>query len=517
MNVMLRSAVISTLSVLLLLSGCAQRDNRFDPSSPLHVDKPPVLQVSCNFGTIPILKSINDSEFIVRPHTMVTFEAGGYEAESDKPLQVLVKIVQNGEIKNIKQDVTKIEIDLSDSGRTEIIFITVDDARLTTEKKFTFDIQPYKKPIITSFKTESDTIRVGRTADVVFVSTFSDPDTMLDSIKFIWGVSQVLSKKIISSGNAHSDSTKIQLLPNSEGTTRMCLIAIDREGRTDTSSLLIVSNARGKIGNLIPPIIEEIYVERPSADSNFICFSLNLIVFNGDVDNVRKTWSFGGDDFSTGYKNSYCKKFSTPGTHKLILTVEDQAGAIAIDSIEVFIPKQQKKPFEIYKLSVTPDSGCFPLRVEFKVELPPGADPMDATVIWKFGDKSSKEGRELHATHTYEWPASYYVEVILSSNGGNDTIFDTINVFSYIQFNYMNPVLPGQKTAFWVTGVNKQNVKLCWTFPDTSIYTRLKDTCYFAFRRDGTYEVKVDVHSDGGVLFEPYKLQSVFVRVGRWY
>jgi hypothetical protein len=515
MNVMRRKLVFSILSIQLLLSGCAQRDNRFDPSSPLHVDIPPQLKVSCNFGSAPVLKSISDSEFIVRPHTKVMFKAGGFEAESEKPIPVNIKIIQNGEIKNIKQNVTEAEIDLGDSGRTEILFETIDATGLSTVKKYVFDIQQYKKPVITLFKTESDTIRIGKTVDAVFVSKISDPDTMLDSMKFIWGVSQVLTKNVANTDTLETDSSHIQIMSSTEGTTYMSLVVIDKSGRTDTSSIPIVSNLRGKIGNLIPPIIDSIGFQYQGPDSNMLCFRPVVTVYNGDVAKAKYTWSFGGDVI---IESNPCKKFSVPGINKVVLTVEDQEGAIASDSVEVFIPVLQKKPLKIYKLIAKPDSGCMPLRVEFQVFLPVGADPRDVSaVVWRFGDGPSKTG-DLRAIHTYNWPGDYFVKVILSSNGGNDTIGDTIHVFSYIQFNYMAPpVMPGQKAAFWITGLNKQNVKVYWTFPDTQFSARLKDTCFVAFHRDGENIIKVEVIPDGGELFDRYTLQSMVYLVGRWW
>jgi hypothetical protein len=498
------------------LSGCAQRDNRFDPSSPLHVDIPPVLNVSCNLGPVQVLKSIGDSEFIVRPHTKVSFKVGGFEAESEKPLPVNIKTIQNGEIKNIKQNVTETEIDLGDSGRTEIIIETIDNTRLCTVKKYAFDIQPFNKPVITSFKTESDTIRIGKIVDAVFVSTIYDPDTMLDSMELIWGVSQVLSKKVTNGDTLKTDSTHIQLMSNSAGTTSMYLIVIDKAGRTDTFSILIVSNLRGKIGNLIPPSIDTIDIQKQGPDSNVLCFHPMVTIYNGDITKVGYTWSFGGNFIST--ESNPCKKFSVPGTYKVVLTVEDQEGAIANDSVEVVIPELQKKPFKIYKLIANPDSGCIPLKVDFQVILPAGADPRDvSSVFWRFGDGQSKTW-DLRASHTYEWPGDYPVRVILSSNGGNDTICETIHAFSYIQFNYMAPpVMVGQKEAFWITGLNKQNVKVYWTFPDTAFFTRLKDTSYVSFRHDGPNAITVDVFSDGGMWFEPYRLQSIVYIVGRWW
>lgn len=510
MNVMLRRFVFSIISMLLLLSGCAQRDNRYDPSSPLHVDIPPVLMVSCNFGVAAVLKSISDSEFIVRPHTKVSFKTGGFEAESEKPLPVNIKTVQNGEIKSIKQNVTETEVDLGDSGKTEIVFETVDDTRLSTVKRYTFDIQTFKKPVITSFKTESDTIRIGRNVDAVFVSKISDPDTMLDSMKFIWGVSQVLAKKVTSDSIFKTDSTPIQLMANSAGTTFMYLIAIDKAGRTDTSSIQIVSNLRGKIGNLIPPIIDSIGFQYQGPDSNDVCFSPVVNVYNGDIARAKYTWSFAGDYIFTDGNNPPCKKFAFPGTYTVILTVEDQEGASTTDSVKVVIPVLQKKPIKIEKLIINPDSGCFPLRVDFQVVLPAGVDPRDvSTVLWTFGDTQSKAGN-LRVSHTYQWPGDYPVKVVLSSSCGIDSTINKIHVFSYIQFFYMAPpVIVGQKAAFWISNFNKPNVKLLWTFPDTSFSARVKDTCYVAFHKSGDNEVRVDVVPDGGVGFEPYRLQSI--------
>ncbi|HEX2958534.1 MAG TPA: PKD domain-containing protein [Chitinispirillaceae bacterium] len=507
MKVMLRNVIFSILSIMLLFSGCAQRDNRFDPSSPLYVELPPVLKVSCSFGLTQVLKSISDSEFVVRPYTRVSFKAGGYEADSDKPLPVLIKTVHNGEIKNIKQNVTEMEVDLGDSGRTEIIFETIDETRLCAEKKYIFDILPYKKPLIISFKTESDTIKVGRTVDAMFIFEISDPDTVLDSVKFNWGVSTILTKGIKNSGTLYSDSTSIQLVSNTASTTPMQLIAVDKMGRSDTCSIMIVSNSRGKTGNLVPPSIEKIDIQKQGPDTNVICFHPVVTVYNGDISKVGYTWSFGGDNIST--ESNPCKKFSIPGTYNVILTIEDQEGAITTDSVEVVIPVLQKKPLEIYKLISTPDSGYAPLDVHFQLVLPAEADTEDVlSVLWRFGDGSQRSG-ELQENYKYMWPGNYYIMVILSSNGGFDTIYHVIHAFSNIRYSPMTPVA-GQKISFWISGgLNRQNVKVFWMFPDTQFFAKPNDTCYVALQIPT--EVKVDVFPEGGEWFNPYRLGSLLI------
>jgi PKD repeat protein len=480
----------------------------------LYVDSPPIIDVSLDFGTTPVLKRISDNEFIVRPHSKVSFEVSVYQADSDKQLPVLIKTIQNGEIKNIKQNVSKIEVDIGDSGTTVIVFEIIDEARLSSEKKFTFNIQPLKKPDIISFKTESDTIKIMRIVDALFVTTISDQDTVLDSIKFILGYSQIAAKKIQNNDTVYLDSTSIQLFSNAVTTTPMYLIAIDKMGRSDTSSLLIVSNSRGKIGNLVPPSIEKIDIQKQEPDSNLICFHPVVTVYNGDVTKALYSWSFGGDYITT--ENNPCKKFSVPGTYKVILTVEDQAGAIATDSVEVVIRSLQKTPFKIHKLIATPDSGYAPLKVDFQVNLPSGADPEDVSaVVWRFGDGPSKTG-ELWEKHTYEWPGDYAVRVKLSSNGGYDTICDTIHVLSYIGYDYMTPVKVGQKTAFWINGFEKQNATVLWMFPDTVFSAKIEDTCYVAFHSDGPNEIIVNIIPDGEEGFVPERLAAIFCIVRRW-
>jgi PKD repeat protein len=206
-------------------------------------------------------------------------------------------------------------------------------------------------------------------------------------------------------------------------------------------------------------------------------------------------------------------KYTKPGTYIVKLTVRDDGGASDTSSIKVEIqPPQTTKPIKISKLISTPDSGNMPLKVYFQIDLPQDVDPKDVSISWKFGDGRSSSGK-LKEENTYYIQGKYIVRAVLSSIGGNDTAYDTINVYpKYIRYTpFGGSVKVGWIVRFWLENYNQPQTKqLRWTISDSAAVTNFQDTLEIPIKRKGVFDVKVEMLPDSSdIPFFPTLIELI--------
>jgi plastocyanin len=272
------------------------------------------------------------------------------------------------------------------------------------------------------------------------------------------------------------------LCERNPGVLYINVVIIDKFGRSDTASLPIVFDGRGKVGNNKPPMIEDIKIRYQGPDSTKVCFIPSILY--DTYSQIMYYWEFGDGKIDT--VDIVCHEYLIPDTY-MVKFYADNQGAFSVDSFEVII-KTKKKPLEIVELSSKPDSGIAPFKVNFEICLQPEADSKEIdSIIWQFGDMMKGKNNQ-ERSHTYYMPGKYYVTAILASNGVSDTAFDTIKVSAgnYIKYDAAESVIqPGKKVAFWIDDdFNIPNVKAHWFFPDSSCFAGTRDTCYYTFKRE---------------------------------
>ena len=186
----MRAFVSATIFFLIVSSmallTCAQRDNSFDPNSPLYRSFPPVLEISItDLDTARIEINRGDSQFVVIPPATVTLFAHGFDAETRDSLPVYLRVTQNGEPIDHEGNFTSVSSVLNDSGVRVFTFETEDQNKQVTIKNVEFIIKPDSQPRIVSFLTEFDTVRIGKNIEAMFTLEVSDSALLLDSVKYI--------------------------------------------------------------------------------------------------------------------------------------------------------------------------------------------------------------------------------------------------------------------------------------------------------------------------------------------
>lgn len=127
------------------------------------------------------------------------------------------------------------------------------------------------------------------------------------------------------------------------------------------------------------------------------------------------SWDFG--DLTASNNAVQAKTYSTPGTYRARLTVEDSNGltnATAILTI-VVAPASNIPPVAV--ASASPITGPAPLTVQFSSAgtHDPDAGPGSLTRTWTFGDGSTSSAAS--PAHTYTSPGLYTVDLAVSDGG----------------------------------------------------------------------------------------------------
>ncbi len=203
-----------------------------------------------------------------------------------------------------------------------------------------------------------------------------------------------------------------------QGTKTVTLEVTDAEGNVGTDTVEVVVS-----GFTSPPVILEAEADVESGDAPLeVWFHAVASDPDGPESALIYHWDFGDGGSALGDTAEHV--FEEAGTYEVTLTVTDQSGATATETITVTVDEPAGNADPTVEAAALPASGPAPLQVLFTAQ---GSDPDgDAiTYAWDFGDGTSGTGRR--ARHTYTANGTYEAEVTATDEAGN-TATDTVTI-----------------------------------------------------------------------------------------
>ncbi|RXE56707.1 hypothetical protein ABH15_00555 [Methanoculleus taiwanensis] len=156
------------------------------------------------------------------------------------------------------------------------------------------------------------------------------------------------------------------------------------------------------------------------------------VLFNATTsgDPTAWSWEFGDGATATG-EGSVQYTYQSPGTYTARLTVTNETGGNATDTVIVTVTQEPAENVTDNQtpeaaLRADPETGAVPLTVTFQDQSTGSIDEW----LWFFGDGNASASP--NATHTYVEAGNYTVTLTVSGPAGSDTANGTIAVLPAI-------------------------------------------------------------------------------------
>ncbi|MBF0099538.1 MAG: PKD domain-containing protein [Desulfobacterales bacterium] len=323
---------------------------------------------------------------------------------------------------------------------------------------------------------------------ITFSGSGTDSDGTISSYNWNFG------DDTTASGNTATHSY------SQSGTYTVTLTVTDDKGATATNSISI--QIQQPVNS--PPSAT---ISTPTNNATFI---LNQSVsFQGsgtDSDGTIASyhWNFG--DSGTASGNMTTHSYTQSGSYTVTLTVTDDKGATATNSISIQIQQPVNSPPSA-TISTPTNNATFILNQS--VSFQGSGTDSDGTIAsyhWNFGDGTSNSGNTI--THTYTQAGTYSVRLTVTDDKGSSAIASiTIQLqeppntppsASIVTPSNNASFVMNQSISFQGSGTDSDGsiVSYSWTFGDGG--TASGSTTTHTFTQVGTYTVKLTVTDNKG-------------------
>lgn len=497
---MIRSSQIAIPIALVLLVFCAQRDNQFDPMSPLYTVKSAELTVALNCDKDKIVSQSGNKFEIISPLD-VAFSVDAKQAGKNQSLPVSVEYYINSELEEQRDDIKSYQKELIAGNSHEFRFKSSSTDGHETEEIYIFQCIELERPKIDSFFCTHDTLPVIKSVPVKFITKISNT-TELDSIVYIIPETDFISKKVTDSNTLFSDTLSMKMVSEIKGKKKIKVVLYDNLGRADSSSLSLIfdKDYEYNVGNV--PVIDSIRINKEEIHAgDRIDFGLDVHDSDGKI--VKYFWTFGdkGSMYSDSPKATYT--YYTPGKYVVTVAVSDDSGNTSHDSITINILEPPQKSLRILSLEATPSSGNCPLMVSLKATV---SDTQGVTYKWSFSDwgfSGLDAGADMF--HRYDFPGSYTVMLIVKNAHEQDTmttIVTAIGPILKVTVN-KNAAHVNDTVRFSVQSSDKETYShYNWFFPDTAIFNATSPEIEYVLKKQGDCYVWVTGFTE---QYDPFK------------
>ena len=263
------------------------------------------------------------------------------------------------------------------------------------------------------------------------------------------------------------------------GIYKVTLVASNPAGATTNSTEITVVNS------VVPPIAAIAALPTNVVNGQFV--TLQSVSLNGPT---GFGWDFG--DGTKGSGSQARHSWSTPGSYRVRLTVENSAGTDAT-FVDVVVGERIDPPISQFTQSAT--EVLVGERVSFS-----SLSLNDPTrLVWRFGDDTGAQGPT--ASKVWSKAGTYRVTLRATNKAGTNRTGVTITVVKPVDppvasFTTGSTVIaPGEPLSFKDTSAGNPT-SWTWEFGDTGVSGNPNTT--HVYEREGTYVVKLTVSNEGG-------------------
>lgn len=259
--------------------------------------------------------------------------------------------------------------------------------------------------------------------------------------------------------------------------------------------------------SIFPSVKSDFSIQYDTCVAGPVTFKDKSFSPTGEI--IKWRWSFGDGKDTT--LQSPTHQYETPGTKRIVLSIENEKGCKADTTKEIrWLPVP---PLLLVEPSTF--SGCTPLKVFFNNI----SKPIDSTytIKWDYGD--GNKGSGISPTYTYNTPGLFSVNLQVTSPIGCTTSRNFPNWVKVKQgtkadFVYSPEQVSTFKNTVVFTNKSVNATQFQWFF-DTKGYSIVQNPV-FKFRDSGVHHVKLLVSNNVGCTDSIVKLIDVIPQVTYW-
>lgn len=305
------------------------------------------------------------------------------------------------------------------------------------------------------------------------------------------------------------------------GVYTVTLTVTDNDGATGSDTLAITVTDGGTGGN--QPPVAVISADPTSGPAPLVVMFSSAGSFDPDGTIVDYFWAFSNG--RTTSRENPRVRFNSDGTYTATLTVTDNEGATASDTITILVGDAPGNQVPTAVASADVTSGEAPLNVNFTGSGSSDSDGTIASYAWDFGDGGSSTSAD--PSHSYTAAGTYVATLTVTDNEGA-TGTDTVSITatepgagcgsSCARVSDISMIVRGNGSLVSLVSVVDENgntltgaaVSVIWTLPDGTTVTDIasvsgRGTARFNLSDNGpgTYLLSIADVSLNGYTFDP--------------